>query len=112
LKAYVDLSGGHVQCFELSQCSKAHRTLWDSYGSMWLPLVMQSVSKRALQWYSKCYCVASITKTFTLKGGQTVHRPRCWMDNLYAFKYKCFRNTRHTVTFGIPLLSSFLNTLH
>jgi hypothetical protein len=25
------------------------------------------------------------------------------MDNLYAFKCKRFRNTRHTVTFGIPL---------
>jgi hypothetical protein len=34
---------------------------WDSYGSMQsmqLPLVMRSVSKRALQWYSKRYCVA------------------------------------------------------
>jgi hypothetical protein len=27
---------------------------------------MQGVSKIALQWYSKCYCVASVTKTFTL----------------------------------------------
>jgi hypothetical protein len=26
----------------------------------------------------------------------TIHRS-------IAFKYKCFRNTRHTVTFGIPL---------
>jgi hypothetical protein len=25
------------------------------------------------------------------------------MDSLYAFKCKCFRNTRHTVTFGIPV---------
>jgi hypothetical protein len=24
--------------------------------------------------YSKCYCVASVTETFTLKGGQTIHR--------------------------------------
>jgi hypothetical protein len=39
-------------------------------------------SKRALQWYSKCYCVASITKTFTLKGVQTMHRSRYWtMDS-------------------------------
>jgi hypothetical protein len=30
--------------------------------------------KRALQWYSKCYCVASVTKTFTLKGIQINHR--------------------------------------
>jgi hypothetical protein len=25
------------------------------------------------------------------------------IDSLYAFKYKRFRNTRHTVTFRIPL---------
>jgi hypothetical protein len=25
--------------------------------------LIQGVSKRALQWYSKCYCVASVTKT-------------------------------------------------
>jgi hypothetical protein len=25
------------------------------------------------------------------------------MDSLYAFKCKCFRNTRHIVTFGIPV---------
>jgi hypothetical protein len=30
--------------------------------------------------------------------------PRCWTkDILYAFKGKRFRNTRHTVTFGMPL---------
>jgi hypothetical protein len=34
------------------------------------------------------------------------------MDSLYAFKCKPFRNTRHTVTFGIALPSSFLNTLY
>jgi hypothetical protein len=28
---------------------------------------IQGVSKTALQWYSKCYCVADVTKTFTLK---------------------------------------------
>jgi hypothetical protein len=38
-----------------------------SYGSMWLPLAMQGVSRRALQWYSKCCCVASVTKTFTIE---------------------------------------------
>jgi hypothetical protein len=41
---------------------------------MLLTLVMQGVSKRASQWYSKCYHVASATKTFTLKGVQTIHR--------------------------------------
>jgi hypothetical protein len=30
---------------------------WDSYGSMWLSLVMQGVSTRDLQWYSKAYGV-------------------------------------------------------
>jgi hypothetical protein len=29
---------------------------------------IQGASKRALQWYSKCYCAASITKNFTLEG--------------------------------------------
>jgi hypothetical protein len=39
--------------------------------------------------------------------------PKFWtMDSLYAFKCKRFRNTRHKVTFEIPLQSSFLNTLH
>jgi hypothetical protein len=41
---------------------------------MWVPLVMQDVSKRALQWYSKCNCVASVTKTFTHGSVQTVRR--------------------------------------
>jgi hypothetical protein len=31
-------------------------------------------AKRVLQWYSKCYCVASVTKMFILKGVQTIHR--------------------------------------
>jgi hypothetical protein len=77
---------------------------WDNYGSMWFPLVMQGVSKRALQWYSKRCRVASVTKTFTLKGVQTIHRSRCWkMDRLYVFKHRLFCNTRHTVTFAILL---------
>jgi hypothetical protein len=36
---------------------------WDSYGSMRLQLVMEGVSKWALQWYSKCHCVATVTKS-------------------------------------------------
>jgi hypothetical protein len=43
---------------------------WDSYSSMWLSLVMQCF-KRALQWYSKCYFVANVMKTFTHKGYNT-----------------------------------------
>jgi hypothetical protein len=65
--------------------------------------IIQDVSKRALQLYSRCYCVASVTKTFTLKGVQTSFK----MDSLYAFKYKCFCNIRHTVTFGIQLQSYY-----
>jgi hypothetical protein len=65
---------------------------------------IQDVSKRALQRCSKCYCVTSVTKTFTLKGVQIIHRLKCSaMDSLYAFKCKRFCNTRLTVTFGISL---------
>jgi hypothetical protein len=32
----------------------------------------QDVSKRGLQWSSKCCCVASVTETFTLKGVRTI----------------------------------------
>jgi hypothetical protein len=67
---------------------------------MSLSLVMQGVSKRALQRYSKCHYVASVMKTFTFKGVQTIHRST---PCLYAFKCKRFRNTRHTVTYGIQL---------
>jgi hypothetical protein len=34
---------------------------------------IKGVSKIALQWYCKCYSQASVTKTFTLKGLQTIH---------------------------------------
>jgi hypothetical protein len=79
-------------------------------------IFIQDVSKKALQWYSTRYTVTSVTKTFTLKGVETIYRSTPWtpwtMDGLYAFKCKPFRNTHHTVTCGIPLQSSFLNTLH
>jgi hypothetical protein len=39
--------------------------------------------ERALQWYSKCYCVA---KTFTLKIVQTIHRSRFWEPLHYQWK--------------------------
>jgi hypothetical protein len=35
---------------------------------------MQGVPKIALKLYSKCYCVASVTKTFTPEGVQTIER--------------------------------------
>jgi hypothetical protein len=47
-----------------------------AYGDNFTFLTIHGVSKIALQWYSKCYCVASVTKTFTLKGVQTIHRSR------------------------------------
>jgi hypothetical protein len=52
--------------------------IWDSYGSMWLSLVMQGVSEKTLQRYSEFYCAARVRKTFTLRGVQTIHRSRCW----------------------------------
>jgi hypothetical protein len=46
-------------------------------------LVVQGISKRVLQLYSKCCCVASVTKTFTLKGVQIIHRstPYHWKSH-------------------------------
>jgi hypothetical protein len=41
---------------------------------------VQCVQKRALQLYSKCYSVASVTKAFTLKGIETIHRSRCGLS--------------------------------
>jgi hypothetical protein len=43
---------------------------------------IHGVSEIALQWYSKCYCVANVTKTFTLKGVQTIHRSPPWTASL------------------------------
>jgi hypothetical protein len=55
LKAYMEFSRGHVQCLELSKCSKTQSFTWSSYGSMVLSLVMQGVSKkRFTMLYSKC----------------------------------------------------------
>jgi hypothetical protein len=36
--------------------------------------------KKALQGYSKCYCVSSVMKTFTLKGVQTIHSSKVSID--------------------------------
>jgi hypothetical protein len=43
---------------------------------MILPLVVQGASKRVLQWHSKSYCVASVTKSFTLKLAIVQHLER------------------------------------
>jgi hypothetical protein len=57
---------------------------------------IQDVWKRASQWYSIYYFVASVSKTFTLKGIQTIHRSIPWQgkrrqdSNFQAttFRYK------------------------
>jgi hypothetical protein len=69
---------------------------------------MQGVSKRDLQQYSKCYCVASVTKMFSLKGVQAgVERwIVCTPLSINFFV------TLNTLTFGKPLWNSFWNTLH
>jgi hypothetical protein len=104
LKAYINLFRGHVHCFEHYNVGRHRRSIRDSYGSMLLPLVLQSVSERVLQRYSICYCVASVAKEFTLKGLQTIHRSRPWtIYSLYTFHCKGLPNTRHTVAFGLPL---------
>jgi hypothetical protein len=66
-------------------------------------LIIQGDSKRDFQWYSKCNCGASVTKAFTLKGIQTVHRSTPYTP-LRVSVYL----TLATVTFGIPLQRSFL----
>jgi hypothetical protein len=48
---------------------------------------MQAVSERALQWYSNCYCVVNVTKTFTLKGVQTIRHQHHEMDTLYVLQF-------------------------
>jgi hypothetical protein len=73
---------------------------------------VQGVSKTALQWYSKCYCVASVTKTFALKAYKLSIIAQGVEPWIVCMPLSKFRNTRHTVTFGIPLYSFFWNALH
>jgi hypothetical protein len=44
---------------------------------------IQGVSKKALQWHSKCCCVASVTQTFKLKDTQTTHRCKALFETLH-----------------------------
>jgi hypothetical protein len=79
---------------------------------MWLPLVMQGVSKRALHCYSKCYCLASVRKTFTLKGVQTIHRSTPWRMNSSWFMFWSVRFVKfllHSLRF--IFVSSKIRTL-
>jgi hypothetical protein len=55
-----------VRCYVMS--------IMSGYACMYLlrQTFIQGVLNKALQLYSKCYCGASITKTLTLKGVQTI----------------------------------------
>jgi hypothetical protein len=67
---YLEDMHSVLNCHNLAKDAKFFLGwLWFSVAST----VMQGVSDRPLQWYSKCYCVVSVTKTFTLKGIQTIH---------------------------------------
>jgi hypothetical protein len=51
---------------------------------------MQGVSKKSFTMVFQMF-MASVTKTFTLKGVQTIHRSRCLkIDSLYVLKCKLF----------------------
>jgi hypothetical protein len=69
--------------------------------------------KKILSIVFQVFCVASVTKMFTLKGLQTIRRSRLWtMSSLYAFKWKCFRNTRHRNMSNTIVKLSFWNVLY
>jgi hypothetical protein len=74
--------------------------LWDILFNSCSSMKLQDVSKRVLQWYSKCSCEVSVMKTFTLKAYKLsiIQQLERWT----VCKCKCFRNTRRTTTFGIP----------
>jgi hypothetical protein len=80
--------------------SRAFRRKGDSHQTREPFLYIQGVSERALQLYFKCYCVAELQKRLHLKAYKLpiVHGVVCM-----SVKCERFRNTRHTVTFGIPL---------
>jgi hypothetical protein len=63
---YSPVVGIGVHC-SVFRPLRHHRKLLDCTG----------VSKRSLHGYTKCCCLASVTKKFAFKGLQTVHRSRC-----------------------------------
>jgi hypothetical protein len=73
---------------------------WDSYGSMWLLMVMRQTCNQLL-----AHTLRSISGVWNIWIQNFLRTTlsvsvRCWtMDSLYTFKCKHFRNTRHTVTF-------------
>jgi hypothetical protein len=84
MQIYAEDMHGILNCHDVVK----HTKFYLGYGSMWLSLITQGVSK---QLYNDIPNV-------------TIHRSRWWtMDSLYAFKCRLFRNTRHRLTFGIAL---------
>jgi hypothetical protein len=51
--------------------------------------------------YSKCYCVASVTKTFILKGVQTIHR------SPYEYRLRFVRNCVYKCFVGYKTMRDF-----
>jgi hypothetical protein len=62
------------------------RSSFDSGFQMRKAKDIHYVSETTLHCYSKCYFVASITKTFTLKGLQIIHRSRRIANNLDMYR--------------------------
>jgi hypothetical protein len=90
----------HLTMYSILNChnvSRHTKYYLGCYGSKWFSMAMQRFSERSLQWYSKCYCVASVTIIIILKGAKTIHCSTAWtMDTLYTRNYKYFRSNRHT----------------
>jgi hypothetical protein len=134
-KVYMYLFRGCVQCLNCHIVENTLSSTWNSYGSMWFPLVMPSVSKRALQWYflNTLHYQWSVSK---------IPLQRSFWNTLhYQWKCRVFKKERcngipdvsvvvqgvewwmvrtplsanvfvtlATVTFGIPLKWSYWNT--
>jgi hypothetical protein len=78
LGAHINVFRGHVQCSELSWCSKIHRVL---------PRIVT------------VQCDFPGNAGGFEKSVQTIHRSTPWpMDCLYASRCRRFRDTHHTVT--------------
>jgi hypothetical protein len=70
--------------------------------------------KRDLQSYSKCYCVVSVTKTFTLKGLQTIQRSTPCSIFCIPFIHHAYQVYHHfivSICFG-PLGSSSVTKVY
>jgi hypothetical protein len=61
-----------MQCFGPHNVARRTKSCWDSYGSVWLPLVMQGVSKMLYNGISNVTMWWVLWKIFALKSVQTV----------------------------------------